>query len=201
MQPRGIRAATLALAFATLGTAGTAAAQERREGKRGDLNVFLRGGLGDYTGNLGALTSTGPAWGVTLNVQPTTFLGFEVGYEGSRNGLTDSRLLENPALVRQGGSALVKVSPPFLTAVRPFVGAGLGVTHFDIRGSVLDNLYQSDTVPEVPLAAGIEFNRGALTAGLRTTYRVLLSEGWADGAVEDAGGGLLDASLTLGARF
>ncbi|GHG85668.1 hypothetical protein [Comamonas sp. JC664] len=201
MQPRGIRAAALALAVATVGTAGTAAAQERREGKRGDLNVFLRGGLGDYTGNLGDLTRTGPAWGVTLNVQPTTFLGFEVGYEGSRNGLTDSRLLENPALVRQGGSALLKVSPPFLTAVRPFVGAGLGVTYFDIRGSVLDGLYQSDTVPEVPLAAGIEFNRGALTAGLRTTYRVLLSEGWADGAVEDAGGGLLDASFTLGARF
>ncbi|WP_426753105.1 hypothetical protein [Myxococcus sp. Y35] len=201
MQARGIRAATLALVFAALGTAGTAAAQERREGKRGDLNVFLRGGVGDYTGDLGDLTSTGPAWGVTLNVQPTTFLGFELGYEGSRNGITDSRLLDTPSLVRQGGSALVKVSPPFLTAIRPFVGAGLGVTYVDVRGGVLDDLYQSDTVPEVPLAAGVEFNRGALTAGIRTTYRVLLSEGWADGAVNDADGGLLDASLTLGARF
>ncbi|NVJ08240.1 hypothetical protein HUW63_23735 [Myxococcus sp. AM001] len=200
MHPRGIRAAALALAFATLGAAGSAAAQERRDGKRGDVNVFLRGGVGDYTGGLGDLTSTGPAWGVTLNLQPTTFLGFEVGYEGSRNGLTDSRLLEQPSLVRQGGSALVKVSPPFLTTVRPFVGAGLGVSHLNIRGPVED-LYQSDTVPEVPLAAGVEFNRGVLTAGLRTTYRVLLSEGWADGAVEDTNGGLLDASLTLGARF
>ncbi|WP_174257063.1 hypothetical protein [Myxococcus xanthus] len=115
MHPTGIRAATLALAFAALGTAGSAATQERRDGKRGDLNVFLRGGVGDYTGGLGDLTSTGPAWGVTLNIQPTT--------------------------------------------------------------------------------------RGALTAGIRTTYRVLLSEGWADGAVEDTNGGLLDASLTLGARF
>ncbi|AEI68159.1 hypothetical protein [Corallococcus macrosporus] len=200
MHPRGIRAATLALAFAALGTAGPAAAQERREGKRGDVNVFLRGGVGDYTGGLGDLTSTGPAWGVTLNVQPTTFLGFELGYEGSRNGITDGRLLEQPALIRQGGSALLKVSPPFLTAIRPFVGAGLGVSFMDVSGPA-ESLYASDTMPEVPLAAGVEFNRGALTAGIRTTYRVLLSEGWADGAVEDTNGGLLDASLTLGARF
>jgi hypothetical protein len=55
---------------------------------------------------------------------------------------------------------------------------------------------------EVPLAAGIEFNSGGLTAGFRTTYRVLLNEGWAEEAlVEEDEGGLLDASLTLGARF
>jgi hypothetical protein len=198
MVPRGIAAGALALA---LTAAGAASAQERREGRRGDVNVFLRGGVGDYTGGLGEVTSTGPAWGVTLNVQPTTFLGFELGYEGSQNGVDDIRLLEEPSLVRQGGSALLKVSPPFLTAVRPFVGAGLGLSYVDVRGQAAD-LYDSDTMQEVPLAAGIEFNSGALTAGFRTTYRVLLSEDWAEDARPDAdAGGLLDASLTLGARF
>jgi opacity protein-like surface antigen len=189
-----------ALALA-LTAAGTAAAQERREGKRGDVNVFLRGGVGDYTGGLGDITSTGPAWGVTVNVQPTTFLGFELGYEGSQNGVDDLRLLENPSLVRQGGSALLKVSPPFLTTIRPFVGAGLGMSYVDVRGQAAD-LYESDTMQEVPLAAGVEFNSGALTAGFRTTYRVLLNEGWAQENLDpDTEGGLLDASLTLGARF
>ena len=56
---------------------------------------------------------------------------------------------------------------------------------------------------EVPLAAGIEFNGGALTAGIRTTYRVLLNEDFADAAPAEDGpsGGLLDASLTVGGRF
>jgi len=198
MVRRGIRAGALALALAA---AGTAAAQERRDaGKRGDVNVFLRGGVGDYTGGLGELTSTGPAWGVTLNVQPTTFIGFELGYEGSQNGVDDVRLLEEPSLVRQGGSALLKLSPPFLTAVRPFVGAGLGMSYVDVRGQAAD-LYESDTMQEVPLAAGVEFNSGALTAGFRTTYRVLINEGFAEQAGVDDEGGLLDASLTLGARF
>jgi opacity protein-like surface antigen len=197
MLPRGIIAGALALALAG---AGSASAQERKPGKRGDVNVFLRGGVGDYTGGLGDLTSTGPAWGLTLNVQPTTFLGFELGYEGSQNGVSDIRLLEEPSLVRQGGSALLKVSPPFLTSIRPFVGAGLGMSYVDVRGAGAD-LYESDTMQEVPLAAGIEFNSGGLTAGFRTTYRVLLNEDWAADPVDDGEGGLLDASLTLGARF
>lgn len=197
MLPRGIIAGALALALAG---AGSASAQERKPGKRGDVNVFLRGGVGDYTGGLGDLTSTGPAWGLTLNVQPTTFLGFELGYEGSQNGINDIRLLEEPSIVRQGGTALLKVSPPFLTAIRPFVGAGLGMSYVDVRGAGAD-LYESDTMQEVPLAAGIEFNSGGLTAGFRTTYRVLLNEDWATDPVDEDEGGLLDASLTLGARF
>ncbi|HZI12722.1 MAG TPA: outer membrane beta-barrel protein [Myxococcus sp.] len=195
---RGIRAGALALALAA---AGTAAAQERRDaGKRGDVNVFLRGGVGDYTGGLGDVTSTGPAWGVTLNVQPTTFIGFELGYEGSQNGVDDVRLLEEPSVVRQGGSALLKLSPPFMTKVRPFVGAGVGMSYVDVRGQGAD-LYDSDTMQEVPLAAGVEFNSGGLTAGFRTTYRVLFNEGFAEQAGVEDEGGLLDASLTLGARF
>ncbi|GEN09342.1 Outer membrane protein beta-barrel domain-containing protein [Myxococcus fulvus] len=199
MFSRGIQVGALALAILA---AGTASAQERKAGKRGDVNVFLKGGLGDYTGNLGDLTSTGPSWGLSLNVQPTTFLGFELGYEGSQNGINDVRILDDgPSIVRQGGSALVKLSPPMLTSVRPFVGAGFGLTYVDVRGTG-GGFYDSDTMEEVPLAAGLEFNSGALTAGLRATYRVLIDDaGFANGAVEDTDGGLFDASVTLGARF
>ncbi|WP_375758111.1 outer membrane beta-barrel protein [Corallococcus exercitus] len=185
-----------ALMVVVLG-AGPALAQK----KQGDVNVFLRGGIGDYTGDLGDLSSTGPLWGLTLNLQPTTFLGFEVGYEGSQNKVADTRLFDAPSLVRNGGSALVKVSPPFLTAVRPFAGVGLGLSYVDVRGAGA-GLYDSDLMEEVPLAVGLEFNTGGLTAGVRGTYRVLIDQDFAEAtATDDAGGGLMDASLTLGARF
>ncbi|RKG61667.1 hypothetical protein D7V80_33675 [Corallococcus sp. CA054B] len=177
--------------------AGPALAQK----KQGDVNVFLRGGIGDYTGDLGDLASTGPLWGLTLNLQPTTFLGFEVGYEGSQNKVSDSRLFDAPSLVRNGGSALVKVSPPFLTAVRPFAGVGLGLSYVDVRGAG-EGLYDSDLMEEIPLAVGLEFNTGGLTAGVRGTYRLLIDQDFANvTSTDDNGGGLMDASLTLGARF
>ncbi|CAM3666658.1 outer membrane beta-barrel protein [Corallococcus sp. ZKHCc1 1396] len=184
-----------ALLFPLLG-AGSALAEK----KQGDVNVFLKGGVGDYTGALGELSSTGPQWGLTLNVQPTTFLGLEVGYEGSQNKVSDTRLFDGPSLVRNGGSALIKVSPPFLTAVRPFAGVGLGLSYVDVRGAGA-GLYDSDLMEEVPLAVGLEFNTGGLTAGVRGTYRVLIDQDFADAAANDDGGGLMDASLTLGARF
>jgi opacity protein-like surface antigen len=170
--------------------------------KQGNVNVFLRGGIADYTGDLGDLTRTGPLWGLTLNLQPTTFLGFEVGYEGSLNKVGgDSILGDAPSLLRNGGTTLVKLSPPFLTAVRPFVGAGLGLTYVSVRGPG-SGLFDSDLMGEVPLAVGLEFNTGGLTAGVRATYRVLLDQDFANATSEDGvGGGYMDASLTLGARF
>jgi hypothetical protein len=50
---------------------------------------------------------------------------------------------------------------------------------------------------EIPFTAGIEFNSGAVTAGLRTRYKILFDEGFA-GKRE---GNYLDGAVTLGARF
>lgn len=196
MTRRGIRGAVLALGF---GVAGTAMAQDTQ----GDVNVFVNGGIGGYTGDLGQLSATGPSWGATLNLQPFSMLGFEVGYAGSKNDVTDDRFraAEAPSLIRHGATSLVKVSPPF-ERVRPFVGAGLGVSYVYVRGGTGDT-YTSDLMEEVPLAAGIEFNSGALTAGIRGTWRVLVDDNFADAAVStrDASGGILDAGLTVGGRF
>ncbi|OJT20192.1 hypothetical protein BO221_34010 [Archangium sp. Cb G35] len=195
MTRRGIRWAVLTLGF---GVAGTAMAQD----KQGDVNVFVDGGIGGYTGDLGELSATGPTWGATLNLQPFSMLGFEVGYEGSKNDVTDDRFRasEAPSFIRHGASTLVKVSPPF-EKVRPFVGAGLGVSYVYVRGGTGDT-YSSDLMQEVPLAAGLEFNAGALTAGIRGTWRVLVDDNFADGAVsDDASGALVDGTLTVGGRF
>lgn len=196
MTRRGIRLAALALG---LGVAGTAMAQD----KQGDVNVFVDGGIGGYTGDLGALSATGPTWGVTLNLQPYEVLGFEVGYEGSKNDVTDDRFraAEAPSFIRHGATTLLKVSPP-MEKIRPFVGAGLGVSYVYVRGGGAGDAYSSDLMEEVPLAAGVEFNSGALTAGIRGTWRVLVDDNFADAAVPgDASGALVDGSLTVGGRF
>jgi hypothetical protein len=180
-----------------MGAAGTALARD--DGRRGDVNVFLSGGVSDYTGSVGDNIDTGPSWGLTVNVQPLKILGFELGYDGSRN-IVSNDLLPDATLTRHGATGLVKLAPPFIDVVKPFVGAGLGASYISANGGA--GLYDSDLVEEVPVVAGIEFNKGALTAGLRATYRMLVDESFAtDVAPGNPQGGIFDASLTLGGRF
>ena len=180
--------------------AGNTAAEASNQG---DLNVLLKGGVGDYTGALGTFSSTGPSWGATLNFQPYLFLGVELGYEGSRHAVDDNRFAEGerPSLRprwRRPHQAL-----PALPRGRPAL-RGRGPRR--LAGERLGNangLYESDFMEEVPIAAGLEFNAGAFTAGVRATYRLLLNEDFADAAPGRGrpGGGLFDAALTVGGRF
>jgi hypothetical protein len=171
------------------------------EDRQGDLNVFLRGGLSSFTGGLNDVTASGPTYGLTVNLQPLGMLGFEVGYEGSKNDLTDNRLSSQGRITRHGASALVKVSPPLMERIKPFVAAGLGASYVAVNAGA--GLYRNDIMEELPIAAGVEYNNGPLTAGVRGTYRVLFDQSFARdaGAPNGSNGGLFDAALTLGARF
>jgi hypothetical protein len=190
----GLRGLALVLG---LGVAGAALAQN--EGPKGKVKVFLKGGVSDYTGDLGNDIESGPAWGLTVNVQPLRMIGFELGYEGSRNSVTND-LLPDATLTRNGASGMVKIAPPLIDVVKPFVAAGLGASYISAKGGA--GLYKSDLVEEVPVAAGIEFNTGNLTTGVRATYRWLVDESFAaDTAPGNPQGGLFDAALTIGGRF
>lgn len=194
MKRGGLRVMALVLG---LGVGGTALAQD--EGPKGKVKVFLKGGVSDYMGDVGTNVDTGPAWGLTVNIQPMRMLGFEIGYDGSRNGISND-LLPDATLTRNGASGMVKLAPPFIEVVKPFVGAGLGASYISVKGG--GGLYESDLVEEVPLAAGIEFNTGGLTTGVRATYRILVDESFAaNTAPGNPQGGLFDALLTLGGRF
>src|SRR3954451_22815156 len=93
-----------------MGAASTALARD--DGRRGDVNVFLSGGVSDYTGSVGNNIDTGPSWGLTVNVQPLKILGFELGYDGSRN-IVSNDLVPDATLTRHGATGLVKLAPPF----------------------------------------------------------------------------------------
>lgn len=184
---------------AALTIAGSAEARD--DDRQGDFNVLLRGGVGDFTGELAEITDAGPTWGLTVNVQPWNILGYEITYDGSRNLIDDSRLANQPAVTRHGLAGVLRIAPPFIEKVRPFLGIGLGATMLRVTEEA-DGLYRNDLMEEVPMVAGLEFNTGAVTAGLRASYRWLVDESFADPSVTgNPEGGYLDAGVTLGARF
>lgn len=192
---------TFTAAVAACLFAGSAMAATRYV-ERKDTSVFLKGGIGGYTGGLSDYTAAGPVWGVGVDLNPTRFLGLELGYDGSRNALTDGRLEGSQAALRNGVSAMLKIAPPLVDRIKPYVGAGLGASYVSIQGNG-SGLYSNDLMEEVPLAAGVEFNSGALTAGFRGGYNILVDEGFADDAqtVGNPRGSLLNVAATLGGRF
>ncbi|MFZ5470266.1 MAG: hypothetical protein ACOZIN_12595 [Myxococcota bacterium] len=182
------------LGVAALALAGTA--QARR------FDVMAQGGVGQFTGGLVQFTETGPTWGVSVNADVYRALQVELGYQGSFNVLNgvDDDAPAPPALVRHGGEMLVRVSPRALPEVRPFVGAGLGLSQLSVAGALPG--FRADVLEELPLAAGVDFRSGALHLGLRTTFRVLFGEGFADvGLPASPQGGRWDVGATAGGRF
>ena len=180
---------TLAALALSLGLGVTASAQEEvsSEAPARQLSVLLKGGIGGFTGN--ASTSAGPTWGVRVAAQPLDVLGVEVGYDGSRNAVNQGHLTRNAL------DAMVKGTIPIGSPFQPFVGAGMGISHVSADAA----LYQSDTMEEVPVAAGVEWLSGTFAAGLRATYRFLIDDQLSP--LLGSPGGLFDASFTLGGRF
>lgn len=183
-----------AMMLCLVGSAAGAREYYRERGHK--LSLVLKGGGGNYTGVVGSYTQTGPTWGLTLGVQPLHMLGFEVGYDGGYN--TVSAGSTSFGLLHHGASGLVKLSLPFVDAVKPFLGVGVGGSYV-LSGSASSGGYSSGLLAEVPLVAGIEFNVEAFTAGLRATYRVLLNQQVY--SPTSAPSGFFDVSVTLGVRF
>ncbi|WP_375770210.1 hypothetical protein NR798_04770 [Archangium gephyra] len=159
-----------------------------------DLNVAVTGGLNTYTGDIGDDTGTGGYLGIQANSRPLPLVGLELGYEGSRNPFEDI----NGGLWRHNVGALAKVGPELLQNgnLRPFVGAGFGVSLLNPSEDA-EILFDNDFVTEVPLAAGVDYNFGAVTAGARATYRLVGGEDL--GLAQD--GNIVNFGLQVGGAF
>jgi opacity protein-like surface antigen len=168
-----------------------------------ELRVTAQGGVQSWAGEVGSVLNAGPSWGVSVGSQLWNLVGVEVGYQGSRNAFSDevAGSGSGAALFRHGADALAKVGPTLQNGLRPFVGAGLGVSLVNpTRGA--EGLATNDVLAEVPVAAGLEYDTGLLTAGLRGTARWTLGEEFAEPVLgEDADGSILGAALTFGGRF
>jgi len=170
---------------------------EENTQSRGILNDFgvnVSGGLNAYTGELGDNTGVGGFLGVQADSRPLPIVGLELGYEGSRNPFENL----DGALWRHNVGALAKVGPELLQNgnLRPYVGAGFGVSLLNPSEDA-EILFDNDVVTEVPLAAGVDYNLGPITAGARATYRLVGGEDL--GLAQD--GNIVNFGLQLGGAF
>lgn len=192
----GVAAVLALLATPALGQdedAGVAAGERRGTGFD-NLGVALRGGFSSYTGSLGGVSNAGAFLGVQADVQALRWAGVELGYEGSFNNLVGGN--ESGSLWRHNVGALAKVGP-VINSVRPFLGAGFGVSYIDPTQEAEVLGYDGDVISEVPLAVGVDYQMGDLMVGARATYRLLGGEDF--GPVDD--GNLFNAGISLGGRF
>lgn len=164
--------------------------QARAEDERGSA-LTVRGGSNNFTGTAGDLLGMGPALGVQLENNRDGLVSIEYGYEGSRNPLT----VGDGSLWRHNVGAMAKVGPNIGNA-RPFVGGGVGASYLNASDEADTALADQDLLAEFPVAAGLEYDFGPLTAGARATYRFMALEDF----VPD-GGRLFGVSATLGGQF
>ncbi len=205
-----IRSVMGSLAAAAVLLAGPALAIEAQrvdealnfDAERTKVGLDVRVGLGGLTGDLGEQTGTGPMLGVAAGAQPWRALGIEMGYEGQRLPINDTLVGDGEAMYRHNVGLLAKAGPLIDEKWRPFVGAGVGVSYLNATDGA-EFLYDNDFISEVPLAAGLDYNFGAIFAGARATYRLMYGEEFADQATAggEANGNLFNASITIGGRF
>ncbi|MDY7228434.1 outer membrane beta-barrel protein [Hyalangium rubrum] len=203
-----IRSVMGSLATAAVLFAGPALAIEAQrvdeeldfDAERAKVGLDVRVGLGGVTGELGEETDTGPLLGIAAGAQVWKALGVELGYEGQRLPISDDIVGDGEALYRHNVGLLAKAGPLIDQKWRPYVGAGVGLSYLNVSDGA-ETLFDNDVVSEVPLAAGVDYNFGAIFAGARATYRLMYGEGYADDFAGDADGSLFNASITLGGRF
>lgn len=158
-----------------------------------EVSVSAGAGVEGYTRDLAPLIDPGVTYGVAVGVLPPKLLGLldvglEAGYSGAVNGLdtSDPRASgDGVELVRHGAYAAATVGL-FPSVVRPYVMGGLGVSIYNIRGTVRG--FGDDFVGHVPLGAGVRASYKGLTADARLNYNILFDQRYATGApVSNAG--------------
>ncbi|MGI5861483.1 MAG: hypothetical protein ACOX6T_05430 [Myxococcales bacterium] len=161
-----------------------------------ELSLGVEGGVSRYTGALGDVLKSGASWGVNAKVRATPWLSVGFAYSGSLNRLSVPDEDAPPLLVRDGASAIARLSPGRRT-FEPFVEVGAGISRLTLARGDAGPRYQGDTTAEIPAAAGVMLHADALDVGLKLGYVALLG----NSVYEGGGGHLLTGSLTLGASF
>lgn len=173
-----------------------------------ETRFLIKSGPSWYTGELGKVSTAGPAWGVSVSFQTIKLLDIEVAYQGSSNQLRNPKRPQDRELYRNGGTAMAKVFVPPFAVLRPYTGIGFGgsylaTSHDDggLQGTTTSGYFAL----ELPFALGLDLNVGILAIGARATYRTLVR--WSETipaiypGYRDPRGNLFDFTASAGLRF
>jgi hypothetical protein len=130
-------------------------------------SLQLGGGWNNYTGDPAGSIAPGPAWAVRATLDASEPVDIEANYEGGINSLYGiPGAADNPFnLYTNGLNVAAKLNPIVLensiAPVRPFVLTGIGIDRLSVaKDPRLATQFQSDTVGDVPIAAGVDVDLG-----------------------------------------
>ena len=120
---------------------------------------------------------TGGYWDVRATVGNRSFIGAELAYVGSAREIQTPGASSSPALVGNGGEAVVRANLPLqLSTVQltPFAFGGVGWTHYQVAsGDVGTQVKRNSNSGVVPFGAGADLVYGHFMVDARFTYRTL----------------------------
>jgi len=150
--------------------------EQKKESKadmRGVL-VTLGGGIEGYTGSTRDLVRPGASYGVSAAIKPSRVFGIELGYSGAVNEFRGEDVA-GADIVRNGGHLLGTFGLT-ASAVQPYLLGGVGISHYNVRGSNSLGL-RDDTNGAVPLGAGLRWDVNEdMTLGFEYEYRMTTTD-------------------------
>lgn len=167
------------------------------------VGIIADVGVSDYNRSLNRDIDAGVGYGALIDLSPMRNLGFEVGYRGGVNDMSDRLSPDGQVITNQvGGNLRVNLVPPtrdLPAGLRPFVFGGAFYHRVDTDGftpGVSDDI----NAFALPVGAGLEADiNQRFLVGARFTYNILFNETGTDGFRDDTDNWV--ASVNLGARL
>jgi hypothetical protein len=155
-----------------------------------DLGVshFVEGGPFGFGTGTGSVTSTGPAWGVRIGAEFTSWFAVEAHYIGMSNHADDAVSVGGSrGLLTSAAVAELRFTVP-TPYIQPYLFLGGGIYSTSLTGSSASTQLTGSTEFGVPVGVGfgIPVVRG-ITVGAEVTYHRFFGESFS--ANEDFGGG------------
>jgi hypothetical protein len=126
---------------------------------------------------------TGGTWDVRLTLGTRTWVGLDLAYVGSAQGMNVAGLDTDAVLVGNGAETDLRIQYPF-GWVRPYVFGGVGWNHYSVQRSSVFNtgLLQSDDEGTIPFGVGVAFGQvNGVTFDIRGTGRATFDDDLFDG--------------------
>jgi hypothetical protein len=160
-----------------------------------DIGVSSMNESGPFSFNngVGAVTKAGPAWGLRLGIEVTSWLAFEARYVGMYNSLKGSvSPAGSLAYFTTGGEAVVRFTAP-LPYVHPYLFGGIGYYDNSLAGTSAAKAGSpmiATSQPGIPMGVGFDVPlTWHVSVGAEATYHFNLGESYSNLTTNKMDGG------------